>query len=88
LQSWLMVHLFPFRFELLGRRYLVTDESGDFFFTTHAVLERLVFQSLIPADEAFLLKRGFAFIASWDFYYNSFPIRCASGRRSSLKSIT
>jgi His-Xaa-Ser system radical SAM maturase HxsB len=67
-----MVHLLPFRFEPIARRYLVTNEAGDFFFTTPAVLERLVSRSLTPADEMFLLERGFAFLAPGDFYYNSF----------------
>jgi His-Xaa-Ser system radical SAM maturase HxsB len=70
-----MVYLFPFRFEPLARRYLITNDAGDFFLTTSAVLERLVSRSLIPSDEAFVLERGFAFLATGDFYYNSFRSR-------------
>lgn len=70
-----MVRLLPFRFEPLARRYLVTNDAGDFFLTTSAVLQRLASRSLTPADEAFLLERGFAFLAPGDFYYNSFRSR-------------
>lgn len=70
-----MLRLLPFRFEALARRYLVTNDAGDFFLTTSAVLERLVSRSLTPSDETFLLERGFAFLAPGDFYYNSFCSR-------------
>jgi sulfatase maturation enzyme AslB (radical SAM superfamily) len=70
-----MARLFPLRFEPLAQRYLVTNDAGDFFFTTSTALERLVSQSPTSTDEAFLLERGFAYESPGDFYYNSFRAR-------------
>jgi hypothetical protein len=67
-----MIHLFPFRFEPLAHKYLVANDAGGFFLTTSEMLDRFVCRLLTPADEAFLLERGFAFLAAGDFFYNSY----------------
>lgn len=64
--------LFPYRFEQVGRRYLFSNDAGDFFLSSPLMLERMVEAKLMPHDEQFLLEKGFAFETVGDFHYNSF----------------
>lgn len=70
-----MAELFPFKFEPVGERILLTNDAGDFFYASSATLERLVNGSRNKEDNDFLLGQGFAFKAQGDFYYESFRRR-------------
>ncbi len=81
------MQIFPFKFEPIQGRYLITNDAGDLFVSTQRFLDNLVCGNLTTQDEEYLLARGFGFKSSGDFYYNSFAHRYRL-RRTLGKSLT
>ena len=78
-----MTTIFPFRFyQIDAARFLVSSDAGDFFLTTGRFVDRLAERNLTPADEAFLLRKGFAFEQPGDLYFTSHVARLRARKRT------
>jgi His-Xaa-Ser system radical SAM maturase HxsB len=67
--------LFPFKFQNINNRLLVTNDAGDFFFTNETNVKRLVNNSLDENFTGFLRKKGFIYDQEGDLYWNSHRLK-------------
>ena len=68
---------FPFKFRKIKDKYLVTNDSGSFFFCTESSLDSLLKKTLTKDFETYLKDRGFVYYQENDSYWNAFTYKLA-----------
>jgi His-Xaa-Ser system radical SAM maturase HxsB len=69
------MNLFPYKFRRIKNKYLVTNESGGFFFCQKDSLNKLLSNNIDALFEDYLKSRGFTFYKEGDIYWNSFAYK-------------
>ena len=63
--------IFPFKFQEVRNKKLITNDAGDFFFCDQNNFNKLINKKIDKRFEKFLLKKGFFFKEENDLYWNS-----------------
>lgn len=72
------MQVWPLRFrELHGQRILMADDSGSYFLTDRAFVERYAWDELNQSDTDFLVQKGQAFYTEGDLSHTAFLTRWA-----------
>lgn len=71
------MNYFPFKFRKIKNKYLVTNDSGSFFFCTEPSLNSLLKKEISKDFESYLKLRGFIYDDINDTHWNAFTYKLA-----------
>ena len=79
------MHLFPYQFHNVLDKKLITNDAGEFFFTTENNFKKMVSKNIDESFSNFLFDKGFQFKEEGDLFWNNFKYKLIKRKKLPAK---